>query len=71
MKDCKNGSEFKDIEGYEICIGGPDIVKVAEAIHKNSGLDMSEILKIMKEKPVWFDSTYPDGISRVGEIDFT
>ncbi len=70
MAERKSSRDYYDITGCDIIMGGSDIVKVAKAIEKNSGIDMSGILKVMNEKQSWFDKTFPDGYKRIGETDF-
>ena len=50
----------KDIEDYDVCVCGNDIVNIVLAAEKYSGFDTSEVRAEIEKKRVWLRDNEPD-----------
>ena len=51
---------YKDIEGYDVCVCGNDIIGIVLAAEKYSGFDTSEVRAEIEKKRVWLRDNEPD-----------
>lgn len=49
-----------DIEDYDVCVCGNDIVNIVLAAEKYSGFDTSEVRAEIEKKRVWLRDNEPD-----------
>jgi len=58
----KNRWGLEDYVNYDVCVCGNDIIPIALAAEKNSGVDISEVKKLIEEKRLWLLDNYPEEV---------
>ncbi|MDD7610002.1 MAG: hypothetical protein PUJ82_03665 [Spirochaetales bacterium] len=53
---------IEDYANYDVCICGNSIIPIVLAAEKNSGVDISEVKKLIEEKRLWLLENYPEEV---------
>lgn len=60
LKEVTSHWEVKNIEDYDVCVCGNDIVNIVLAAEKYSDFDTSEVRAEIEKKRVWLRDNEPD-----------
>lgn len=56
---------FTDIEGYDVCVCGNDIIRIVLAAEKYSGFDTTEVRTEIEKKRLWLRDHEPEYYKKV------
>lgn len=60
LKEVTSKWGHKDIEGYDVCVCGNDIIGIVLAAEKYSGFDTSKVRDEIEKKRIWLRDNEPD-----------